>query len=180
MTRRMLHVIEGVASVDESAITGESAPVIRESGGDFSSVTGGTRVLSDWIVVRVTVNPGETFVDRMIATHALTANSDGSFADTPPTTGDYPNLYNGTAIIAPMSLTRWAAGVGFVIIPFGAAAMVGTTYFNQTGLGYNLEYAVASIHLKMKSGPATVAPATSPAAAEQVPNAPALKQPPAK
>ncbi|WP_332747868.1 potassium-transporting ATPase subunit KdpB [Hydrogenophaga sp.] len=60
-------VIDGVASVDESAITGESAPVIRESGGDFSSVTGGTRVLSDWVVVRVTVNPGETFVDRMIA-----------------------------------------------------------------------------------------------------------------
>jgi K+-transporting ATPase ATPase B chain len=60
-------VIEGVASVDESAITGESAPVIRESGGDFSSVTGGTRVLSDWIIVRVMVNPGETFVDRMIA-----------------------------------------------------------------------------------------------------------------
>jgi K+-transporting ATPase ATPase B chain len=60
-------VIEGVASVDESAITGESAPVIRESGGDFSAVTGGTRVLSDWIIVRVTVNPGETFVDRMIA-----------------------------------------------------------------------------------------------------------------
>jgi K+-transporting ATPase ATPase B chain len=60
-------VIEGVASVDESAITGESAPVIRESGGDFSSVTGGTRVLSDWIVVRVTVNPGETFLDRMIS-----------------------------------------------------------------------------------------------------------------
>ncbi len=60
-------VIEGVASVDESAITGESAPVIRESGGDFSAVTGGTRVLSDWIIVCVTVNPGETFVDRMIA-----------------------------------------------------------------------------------------------------------------
>lgn len=60
-------VIEGVASVDESAITGESAPVIRESGGDFSAVTGGTRVLSDWIVVRVMVNPGETFVDRMIS-----------------------------------------------------------------------------------------------------------------
>ena len=60
-------VIEGVASVDESAITGESAPVIREAGGDFSAVTGGTRVLSDWIVVKVTVNPGETFVDRMIA-----------------------------------------------------------------------------------------------------------------
>ncbi len=60
-------VIEGVASVDESAITGESAPVIRESGGDFCSVTGGTRVLSDWIVVRVSVNPGETFLDRMIS-----------------------------------------------------------------------------------------------------------------
>ena len=60
-------VIEGVASVDESAITGESAPVIRESGGDFTSVTGGTRVLSDWIVVRVSVNPGEAFLDRMIA-----------------------------------------------------------------------------------------------------------------
>lgn len=60
-------VIEGVASVDESAITGESAPVIRESGGDFSSVTGGTRVLSDWLVVRVAVNPGEAFLDRMIA-----------------------------------------------------------------------------------------------------------------
>lgn len=60
-------VIEGAASVDESAITGESAPVIRESGGDFSSVTGGTRVLSDWLVVRVTVNPGEAFLDRMIS-----------------------------------------------------------------------------------------------------------------
>lgn len=59
-------VIEGVASVDESAITGESAPVIRESGGDFSAVTGGTRVLSDWLVVRIAVNPGEAFIDRMI------------------------------------------------------------------------------------------------------------------
>lgn len=60
-------VIEGVASVDESAITGESAPVIRESGGDFSSVTGGTRVLSDWLVIRVSVNPGDAFIDRMIS-----------------------------------------------------------------------------------------------------------------
>ena len=60
-------VIEGVATVDESAITGESAPVIRESGGDFSAVTGGTRVLSDWLVVKVTSNPGEAFIDRMIA-----------------------------------------------------------------------------------------------------------------
>ena len=60
-------VIEGVASVDESAITGESAPVIRESGGDRSSVTGGTRLVSDWLVVKVTARPGETFLDRMIA-----------------------------------------------------------------------------------------------------------------
>ena len=60
-------VIEGVASVDESAITGESAPVIREAGGDRSAVTGGTRVLSDVIVVKITANPGETFLDRMIA-----------------------------------------------------------------------------------------------------------------
>lgn len=59
-------VIEGIASVDESAITGESAPVIRESGGDRSSVTGGTKVLSDWIKVRIMANPGETFLDRMI------------------------------------------------------------------------------------------------------------------
>ena len=60
-------VVEGIASVDESAITGESAPVIRESGGDRSAVTGGTRVLSDRIVVRITSKPGETFLDRMIA-----------------------------------------------------------------------------------------------------------------
>jgi potassium-transporting ATPase ATP-binding subunit len=60
-------VIEGVASVDESAITGESAPVIRESGGDRSAVTGGTRVLSDWLVVHISANPGETFLDHMIA-----------------------------------------------------------------------------------------------------------------
>jgi potassium-transporting ATPase ATP-binding subunit len=60
-------IVEGVASVDESAITGESAPVIREAGGDRSAVTGGTRVLSDWIKVRITSNPGETFLDRMIA-----------------------------------------------------------------------------------------------------------------
>jgi len=60
-------VVEGVASVDESAITGESAPVIRESGGDRSAVTGGTKVLSDRIVVHITSKPGETFIDRMIA-----------------------------------------------------------------------------------------------------------------
>ena len=60
-------VVEGIASVDESAITGESAPVIRESGGDRSAVTGGTKVLSDRIVVRITADPGESFLDRMIA-----------------------------------------------------------------------------------------------------------------
>jgi len=60
-------VVVGVASVNESAITGESAPVIRESGGDRSAVTGGTQVLSDWLVIRITANPGETFLDRMIS-----------------------------------------------------------------------------------------------------------------
>ncbi|MFO0663692.1 MAG: potassium-transporting ATPase subunit KdpB [Polyangiaceae bacterium] len=60
-------IVEGVASVDESAITGESAPVIRESGGDRSAVTGGTKVLSDWLIVKITANPGETFLDRMIS-----------------------------------------------------------------------------------------------------------------
>ncbi len=60
-------VIEGIASVNESAITGESAPVIRESGGDRSAVTGGTQVISDWLIVRITSNPGETFLDKMIA-----------------------------------------------------------------------------------------------------------------
>ncbi len=60
-------VIEGIASVDESAITGESAPVIRESGGDRSAVTGGTKVLSDWLIIRITAEPGQTFLDRMIA-----------------------------------------------------------------------------------------------------------------
>ncbi|WP_342758806.1 potassium-transporting ATPase subunit KdpB [Kineothrix sedimenti] len=60
-------VIEGIASVDESAITGESAPVLKESGGDFSSVTGGTTVVSDWLKIRITSNPGESFIDKMIA-----------------------------------------------------------------------------------------------------------------
>jgi K+-transporting ATPase ATPase B chain len=60
-------ILQGVASVDESAITGESAPVIREAGGDRSAVTGGTRVLSDWLKIKITSNPGETFLDRMIA-----------------------------------------------------------------------------------------------------------------
>ena len=60
-------VVEGIASVDESAITGESAPVTRESGGDFSSVTGGTTVVSDWLKVQIAAEPGESFLDKMIA-----------------------------------------------------------------------------------------------------------------
>ncbi len=59
-------VMEGIASVDESAITGESAPVIRESGGDSDAVTGGTRLLSDWLVIRIGANPGESFLDKMV------------------------------------------------------------------------------------------------------------------
>ena len=60
-------VIEGIASVDESAITGESAPVVRESGGDFCSVTGGTTIVSDWLKIRITSDPGHSFLDKMIA-----------------------------------------------------------------------------------------------------------------
>ena len=60
-------IVEGVASVDESAITGESAPVIRESGGDSDAVTGGTRLLSDWLVIRITANAGESFIERMVS-----------------------------------------------------------------------------------------------------------------
>lgn len=60
-------IIEGLASIDESAITGESAPVIKEAGGDFSSVTGGTKVVSDWIKVKITADPGESFLDKMIS-----------------------------------------------------------------------------------------------------------------
>ena len=60
-------ILEGVASVNESAITGESAPVIRESGGDRSAVTGGTTVLSDWLIIQISARPGESFLDRMIA-----------------------------------------------------------------------------------------------------------------
>jgi K+-transporting ATPase ATPase B chain len=60
-------LIDGVASVNESAITGESAPVIRESGGDRSAVTGGTVILSDWLIIRVSANPGEGFLDHMIS-----------------------------------------------------------------------------------------------------------------
>ncbi|GAB6856163.1 hypothetical protein JCM13591A_02680 [Microbacterium xylanilyticum] len=80
-------IIAGIATVDESAITGESAPVVRESGGDRSAVTGGTRVLSDRIVVRITSKPGETFVDRMIA---LVEGADRQRTPTPPTRRPVP------------------------------------------------------------------------------------------
>lgn len=60
-------IVEGIASIDESAITGESAPVLKESGGDFASVTGGTTVVSDWIKVEITSEPGHSFLDKMIS-----------------------------------------------------------------------------------------------------------------
>jgi K+-transporting ATPase ATPase B chain len=73
-------VIEGIASVDESAITGESAPVIREAGGDRSAVTGGTLVLSDWLIIRISANPGEGFLDHMISLiEGARRQKDGSF-----------------------------------------------------------------------------------------------------
>ena len=77
-------VIEGIASVDESAITGESAPVIRESGGDRSAVTGGTTVLSDRIIVQITSEPGETFLDRMISLRCSSVSSPLRLADCCP------------------------------------------------------------------------------------------------
>ena len=108
-------VIEGVASVDESAITGESAPVIRESGGDFSAVTGGTRVLSDWLVVRISVNPGETFLDRMIAHGGGRETPEDAQRDRPdhPAGGADPDLPAGHRdAAAVLALQRAAAGSG--------------------------------------------------------------------
>ena len=97
-------VVQGVASVDESAITGESAPVIREAGGDRSAVTGGTRVLSDWIKVKITAGPGSSFLDRMISLVegakrqktpneiALSILLGGHDAHLPVRHGDHPEL----------------------------------------------------------------------------------------
>jgi K+-transporting ATPase ATPase B chain len=111
-------VIEGVASVDESAITGESAPVIREAGGDFSAVTGGTRVLSDWLVVRITVNPGETFLDRMIGMveSARRQKTPNEIALTILLVGLTLAFLKATATLLPFSLySVAAAGSGSVV-----------------------------------------------------------------
>ena len=80
-------VIEGIASVDESAITGESAPVVRESGGDFCSVTGGTTVVSDWLKIRITSDPGNSFLDRMIQ-NLSASNGAAQAADPFPRSAD--------------------------------------------------------------------------------------------
>ena len=114
-------VIDGVASVDESAITGESAPVIRESGGDFSAVTGGTRVLSDWIVVRVSVNPGETFVDRMIA---MVENA--SRKKTPNEIALTILLVGLTLVFLLVIVTLWPYS-SFAVAQAGSGSVVGVT-----------------------------------------------------
>jgi K+-transporting ATPase ATPase B chain len=110
-------VIEGIASVDESAITGESAPVIRESGGDRSAVTGGTKVLSDRIVIRITSNPGQTFIDRMIAL------VEGAKRQKTPNEIALSTLLSGTTIIFLLAVVT--------LVPFAAysvrAAGAGTT-----------------------------------------------------
>ena len=122
-------VIDGVASVDESAITGESAPVIRESGGDFSAVTGGTRVLSDWIVVRVTANPGETFVDRMIA---MVENAKRQKT---------PNEIALTILL--VALTIVFLGVVVTLLPFSAFGVQAAMAEGRTGQPVSLVILVA-------------------------------------
>lgn len=109
-------ILEGSASVDESAITGESAPVIRESGGDFSAVTGGTKVLSDCLVVRVTSNPGETFVDRMIAMVEIAKRQ------------KTPNEIALTILL--VALTIVFLGVVVTLLPFSQFSA------EQTGMGH--------------------------------------------
>ena len=117
-------VIEGIASVDESAITGESAPVVRESGGDFCSVTGGTTVVSDWLKVRITSEPGNSFLDRMIAlvegaSRKKTPNEIALNIITTPTTRmpraisftttvrNFPALDSAPTIMRPPTLPLW-------------------------------------------------------------------------
>ncbi len=114
-------VIDGVASVDESAITGESAPVIRESGGDFSAVTGGTRVLSDWIVARVAVNPGEAFIDRMIA---MVENA--SRKKTPNEIALTILLVGLTLVFLLVIVTLWPYS-SFAVVQAGSGAVVSIT-----------------------------------------------------
>jgi K+-transporting ATPase ATPase B chain len=120
-------VIEGVASVNESAITGESAPVIRESGGDFSAVTGGTKVLSDWVVVRVTVDPGESFVDRMIAMveGAKRKKTPNEIALTILLTTLTLALLLATTTLLPFSIySVYAAGAGSVVTVTALTALL--------------------------------------------------------
>ncbi|MFG6461589.1 potassium-transporting ATPase subunit KdpB [Roseateles sp. DXS20W] len=122
-------VVDGVASVDESAITGESAPVIRESGGDFSALTGGTRVLSDWVIARVAVNPGETFVDRMIAM------VEGAQRKRTP---------NEVALtILLVALTLVFLGVVATLLPFSAFSVAVAAESGQTGEPVSLVVLVA-------------------------------------
>ena len=104
-------VIEGIASVDESAITGESAPVVRESGGDFCSVTGGTTVVSDWLKIRITSDPGNSFLDRMIALAPSTIMSTSSmwmqFSNPPKHTGMFLLTSTMTVLAHSHTAFRW-------------------------------------------------------------------------
>ena len=121
-------VIEGVASVDESAITGESAPVIRESGGDRSAVTGGTRVLSDWLIIRVTANPGESFLDRMISMvegAKRQKTPERNRAEHPPGGADASCSWSSAPRCCRISIySVKAAGTGAVVSDHGAGCAV--------------------------------------------------------
>jgi K+-transporting ATPase ATPase B chain len=110
-------IVEGIASVDESAITGESAPVIRESGGDRSAVTGGTKVLSDRIVVRITSNPGETFIDRMIAL------VEGAQRQKTPNEIALTLLLSGMTIIFLLAVVTLVPFAGYAVRSAGAGAL---------------------------------------------------------
>jgi K+-transporting ATPase ATPase B chain len=110
-------VIEGVASVNESAITGESAPVIRESGGDRSAVTGGTTVLSDWLRIKITSNPGETFIDRMIAL------VEGAQRQKTPNEIALTILLAGSTIIFLLAVVTLVPFAGYAIRSAGAGSL---------------------------------------------------------
>ena len=125
-------VVAGIATVDESAITGESAPVIRESGGDRSAVTGGTRVVSDRITVRITVNPGESFLDRMIGL------VEGAKRQKTPNEIALNILLAGLTIIFLIVLGVFAHSGDFVAIPwgFGTAEMGSVLSFGSSVYGF--------------------------------------------
>lgn len=157
-------VIEGLASVDESAITGESAPVIKEAGGDFSSVTGGTRVISDQIKVRITSDPGESFLDRMIslvegAKRQKTPNEIALntvlisltlifliVVATLPVFGDYLNMEIDVPVLVALLVCLIPTTIGGLLSAIGIAGMDRVTRFNVLAMSGKAVEAAGDIH----------------------------------